>query len=138
MNRIKLLDCTLRDGGYVNNWEFGNYVISAVVQKLLNAGIDVIEGGYLSKKAAGSPDCARYKDMQDCQRFYVQGKAVEQNYAVMINYGEFPIEELPLADQYSPILRVAFHKKDIDKAFEYLEEVEKLGYRFFVQPMGAR
>ncbi|MFR2154146.1 MAG: hypothetical protein ACLS48_05230 [[Eubacterium] siraeum] len=48
MKRIRILDCTLRDGGYINNWKFGYENIKDTVRRLIQAGIDIIEAGYLS------------------------------------------------------------------------------------------
>ena len=45
---IKILDCTLRDGGYVNNWEFGKCNIENIISKLSSSNIEVIECGFLS------------------------------------------------------------------------------------------
>ena len=42
-NRIKVLDCTLRDGGYVNDWKFGDDNAKAIVNELSSTGIDYIE-----------------------------------------------------------------------------------------------
>lgn len=137
MQNIKLLDCTLRDGGYVNNWKFEEKNISLIVQKLIQSGIEIIECGYLSILDAGSPDVARYSSIKDMNRAYAATKSKNQTYAVMINFGEYPAELLEDADEDSPIIRVAFHKKDLDKAFEYFYILKEKGYRFFVQPMGA-
>lgn len=137
MQNIKLLDCTLRDGGYVNNWEFGQPVITRIVQKVLLSGVDVIELGYLSTKDAGDPNVARYSSISDISRAYTANKMACQDYAVMINYGEYPTEMLPVAEIDSPILRVAFHKNNLEGAFEYFERLKELGYRFFIQPMGV-
>ena len=49
---IKILDCTLRDGGYVNNWEFSKSQISKIVSALEKSNIDIIELGYLDDKKA--------------------------------------------------------------------------------------
>lgn len=49
MKKIRILDCTLRDGGYVNNWKFGFENIKDTVKRLIQAGIDIIEVGYLIK-----------------------------------------------------------------------------------------
>ena len=46
MNNIYLLDCTLRDGGYVNNWEFGEENIIEVARKVVQAGVEIIECEY--------------------------------------------------------------------------------------------
>jgi 4-hydroxy 2-oxovalerate aldolase len=43
MNRIKVLDCTLRDGGYVNNWEFGENNIKSIINKLSASELEIVE-----------------------------------------------------------------------------------------------
>lgn len=137
MNNIYLLDCTLRDGGYVNNWEFGEENIIEVARKVVQAGVEIIECGYLSTKNAGNKNVARYTNIQDVSRAYAPAKSTHQDYAVMVNYGEYPESLLEMASESSPIIRVAFHKKDLEGAFEYFESLKKKGYRFYVQPMGA-
>ena len=47
MKIIKLLDGTLRDGGYVNDWRFGKYGILNTISSLEEAGIDIIELGFI-------------------------------------------------------------------------------------------
>lgn len=137
MKNISILDCTLRDGGYVNNWVFGQQVINKIVRKIFLSGIEIAELGYLSTKDSGNPDVARYSSVDDIRRAFVANKNADQSYAVMINLGEYPLELLPKAKKDDPIFRVAFHKKDIDKAFDYFDGLSKLGYRFFIQPMGV-
>lgn len=137
MKNITLLDCTLRDGGYVNNWRFGKENIEKIVQKIIQAGVEIVECGYLSTKDSGNTDAARFNSMQDVKRAYTSAKSIHQSYAVMVNFGEYPAELLENADKNSPIIRVAFHKKDLDKAFTYFYELKRKGFRFYVQPMGA-
>ena len=43
---LNLLDCTLRDGGYYNNWEFNDKLVNSYVSKLRKSKIDVIEIGF--------------------------------------------------------------------------------------------
>lgn len=50
MSNINILDCTLRDGGYVNNWRFGNERMKAIFDNLTDAGIDYIEIGFLDER----------------------------------------------------------------------------------------
>ena len=47
MADIKLLDCTLRDGGYVNNWQWGFGSARRIIQTLTRAGVDIVEVGFL-------------------------------------------------------------------------------------------
>ena len=48
MSNIQILDCTLRDGGYVNDWQFGEKTIKGVVKDLADAKVDIIEIGFLT------------------------------------------------------------------------------------------
>ena len=49
-NNISLLDCTLRDGGYITKWDFGEEVIKGVAQALVDANLEYVEVGYLNNK----------------------------------------------------------------------------------------
>ena len=49
-NGIKVLDCTMRDGGYYNNWDFPKAVVESYVSAMSSAGIDIIEIGLRSLK----------------------------------------------------------------------------------------
>ena len=48
MSKINLLDCTLRDGGYLNDWNFGHDNIINIFERLVSAGVDIIEVGFLN------------------------------------------------------------------------------------------
>ena len=43
MGKIQLLDCTLRDGGYLNDWAFGHNNIVTIFERLVSAGLDIVE-----------------------------------------------------------------------------------------------
>ena len=47
MAEIKLLDCTLRDGAYIVDGKFGESAIKGIISMLQNAGVDMIECGWL-------------------------------------------------------------------------------------------
>ena len=46
MAKIKILDCTLRDGGYYNNWDFDHELVELYLKSMEDASIDVIEIGF--------------------------------------------------------------------------------------------
>ena len=48
MKQVKLLDCTLRDGGYVNNWQFGRETIRDMLYRFAKSGADIVECGFLT------------------------------------------------------------------------------------------
>ena len=50
MNRVQILDCTLRDGGYCNQWKFGEKNKKIIVNGLCDANTDIIECGYLTEQ----------------------------------------------------------------------------------------
>ena len=64
---IRLLDCTLRDGGHIIQGKFGEMVIKNVIEKLVEAGIDIIEVGFLWDTICGT-DTARYYTIADVKR----------------------------------------------------------------------
>ena len=62
MGKVYLLDCTLRDGGYVNDWRFGEKAIKEIGRKLAQAGIEIFEVGFI-KGDTYDPDRAVYPDV---------------------------------------------------------------------------
>ena len=50
MSKIMILDCTLRDGGYINGWYFGERTIKKIISKLSKSNIDIIECGFLEEE----------------------------------------------------------------------------------------
>ena len=54
--RIKVLDCTIRDGGLCNNWHFEHSLVQRVFRSLADAGIDYMEVGYQTAKGVFDRD----------------------------------------------------------------------------------
>ena len=61
---VQILDCTLRDGGYINNWEFGRRAIASILDKLEAGVIDIIECGFLTSRPRGE-DCSLFRSPGD-------------------------------------------------------------------------
>ena len=53
--RIKVLDCTIRDGGICNQWDFDHGMVRCVFDALLEGGIDYMEVGYKTKAGVFDP-----------------------------------------------------------------------------------
>jgi len=102
---IKLLDCTLREGGYVNNWEFGADNIENILISLENAGIDFIECGYL-KSVSYSHDKTLFNTLSDFAK--LSHTHTSSKLVLMINYGEYDIKDIP--NNINIIFRIAFKK----------------------------
>lgn len=136
MNKIHILDCTLRDGGYCNQWRFGFDNKRKIINGLLKSNIDIIECGYLTDKVLPDRETTQFTSLDEANVFLPisNGTCI---YAVMINYGEYAIEKIPYYQKKEGIegIRVAFHKRDADEAIEFCRKVKEKGYKVFVQPM---
>lgn len=82
---IKILDCTLRDGGYVNNWNFGFNVISHLNECLARSGVDFVEIGFL-QKCTYDNNKTLFNDILDFNNI-LQNKSSDTKYLGMITYG---------------------------------------------------
>ena len=135
--KIDLLDCTLRDGGYVNNWQFGGKTIKGIKHQLENSNIDMIELGFLrlEKYNSNRSIFSKAKDLSDI----MQTKKKNILYSVMIEGGEtsalFPIKNL-LSPQETKIdyIRVCTWKRLMKEHFSYINSIVKKGYKVSIQP----
>ena len=85
MATIKLLDCTLRDGGYLNDWKFGYDEIITVFERLVSAGIDVIEIGFLDERRTYDKNRTILPDVLSVNRTF-DGMDKKQAYISAIDF----------------------------------------------------
>ena len=130
-----ILDCTLRDGGYCNKWEFGRNNIKKIIKGLDDANIDIIECGFLTNKIEYCENRSKYTDIAQLKNFIRKNKDVNSMLVVMVNCNEYDLNELPMNDGIIDGIRLAFHKKDIAKAMKDCSIIINKGYKLFVQPM---
>lgn len=133
MKKIEVLDCTLRDGGYVNNWNFGTNNIKEIINGLSNSGIDYIECGFISDNKTYDENKTIFPQIKLLNNFLNEkGKT---KLALMMLPHEYDINFLPNIDRECPIIiRLSFHKCDFNKAVDYAKEIKKKGYELFFQP----
>ncbi len=135
MNEIRILDCTLRDGGYCNEWRFGYENITRIIKSLVEADLDIIECGFLTEKIAYEKESSRFQSVEQIAGVIPENRAGKV-FVAMVNYGEFDIRNLPFCDGTSVNgLRIAFHKENMDEALELCRQVQEKGYQVFVQAM---
>ncbi|MBE0491145.1 MAG: aldolase catalytic domain-containing protein [Sulfurospirillum sp.] len=136
MNKIKILDCTLRDGGYVNDWAFKNPHIQKILKALDASHVDIIECGYLNDKMGMPNNSTLFDSTVTVDKVLASLSKSDVEKVIMINFGDFDVKNLPPKEQTSiDGIRLAFHKKDIDKAFETAYKIKELGYKLYFQPM---
>lgn len=132
---IKILDCTLRDGGYNNNWEFGENNILKIYKGLVESKIDIIECGFYTQKGEPTSDQSIFTSLDGISE-YLNTSANDCLSVCMINYGDYEIDDIPIRKEtYIDGIRVAFHKSDRFEALEYCDKLIKKGYKVFIQPM---
>lgn len=130
---ILLLDCTLRDGGYINDWSFGRDNISFIIDNLEQSNVDFIEVGYLNDGVKNDTNSTKF-NFQGLDNFNIKNS---DNKICMIDFGTVNIDNLPDYDSSSNIrgIRLAFHRKDLKEALDYAKKLKEKGYLLFVQPM---
>lgn len=135
MNRVHVLDCTLRDGGYCNQWQFGFNNIRKITQGLIEANIDIIECGFLENKVAYDSEITKFTSVEELATVIPKDRN-GKIFVAMINYGEYNIEDLPEYDGSSiEGIRVAFHKKNLIESLELCKHIKEKGYKVFIQAM---
>ena len=134
MKNIQLLDCTLRDGGYLNDWRFGYTNTVSIFERLVDAGVDIIETGFLDDRRPFDIDRTIFPDTKSADRIY--GSLDKKNALVvgMIDFGTCAIENLaPCEESYLDGIRVIFKKGKMHPAMEFCRQVKALGYKVFSQ-----
>lgn len=133
MSNIKVLDCTLRDGGYINDWNFGREKAKIIVSLLQKANLDYIEVGFITTKKS-TKDQTLLDSFNKIKTFLPE-KDDKNRLFGMITYGEFPIEQVPdVKDSAVQGIRVIFKKAKREEALEYCKEIKKKGYKLFINP----
>jgi len=129
---IKLLDCTLRDGAYVNNSIFGAPCIQGIIKKSQKANIDVIECGWL--KNDPHKDGSTYYHVPDDMRKYCSKKDPSKTYVVMIDWDRYDLDNLPDYDGNSiDAVRVVFPHGKHREGIAVASKVKEKGYKVFLQ-----
>lgn len=136
MGNYSILDCTLRDGGYINNFDFGYLTIKSIINKLVSANTDIVECGFLQ---SGKTDKNRtlFGSVEMIKNL-IEQKNQNTLYVAMIAYGDISQDEISMCDGTSiDGIRLTFHKNQIDEAFEFGKELMRKNYKVFMQPVGT-
>ncbi len=136
--KIKVLDCTIRDGGLINNHDFDFRFVREVYKALSEAGVDYMEIGYKnSKKLFSEKEFGNWKfcDDDDIKRV-IDGIESRTKISIMVDVDRVDIEDV-LPRKQSPVsmIRVASYVKDIDKAIYLVNHFADKGYETTVNIM---
>jgi 4-hydroxy 2-oxovalerate aldolase len=133
-HNIALLDCTLRDGGYVNDWKFGQNTLITVFERLSSANIDYIEVGFLDQRRPFDINRSIMPDTASAGIIYKNLDKRNSEVVAMIDYGTCDISHIqPKADSFLDGIRVIFKKHIMHEALAFCKELKQLGYKIFTQ-----
>jgi len=136
--KIKVFDCTIRDGGLVNNHDFDDRFVREVYKALSAAGVDYMEIGYKNSKRLFSPkDFGKWKfcDDSDIEKI-TAGIKSKTKISVMVDVDRVDIEDVkPKKESPVDMIRVASYVKDIDKAIYLVNHFSDKGYETTVNIM---
>ena len=134
MNQVELLDCTLRDGGYVNDWNFGHNNIVNLFERLVSSGVEYIEIGFLDQRMPFDIDRTITPDTNGMNTIYDGLNKGNSTIVGMIDYGTCAIENIaPCKDTIMDGIRVIFKKQKMHAAIAFCKQIKDLGYKVFVQ-----
>ena len=134
MRERLLLDCTLRDGGYINDWEFGHDNIVNIFERVICSGVDIIEIGFIDDRREFDINRSIMPDTDSIEKIYGRLKPGSTMVVGMIDYGTCDISHVkPCNESYIDGIRVIFKKEKMYDAMEYCGKLKKLGYKVFSQ-----
>jgi len=137
---IKVIDCTVRDGGLMNKWQFSDEFVRKTYEALCAAGVDYMEIGYLSSEGAFSRDemgpwkfCAE----SDLQRI-LGGEEKKIKFSAMADIGRIEHEDIPpKSDSSLDMVRVACYVHQVDSAIDLAHHCIDKGYEATINLMAV-
>jgi len=137
---IKVLDCTLRDGGLMNDHQFKHDFTCRVFKAINDAGVDYIEMGYKADESQFSRD--KFGPMKFCSEAdlekVINGEEKKSKISVMVDIGRVDPKCIPpKGESHVDMMRVASYVKDIDKAINLINEINAKGYETTINIMAV-
>jgi 4-hydroxy 2-oxovalerate aldolase len=138
--QIKVVDCTVRDGGLMNKWQFEDDFVRSVYRANAAAGIDYMEIGYLSSESAFSRTEYgpwRFCAETDIQRVVGSGER-KIKLAAMADIGRIEFDDIPSKSESSlDMVRVACYVHQVDAAIALAHHCLDKGYETTINLMAV-
>lgn len=138
MNALKVLDVTLRDGGCVNDFNFGQAYMEKILAAQEASGIEMIELGYIDEKKGSSSGRTQYVSEKVIPQCILKAKKKGVTYVAMMDYGKYDVNQLqPRTNEGIDGIRLAFHKKNCRDMVALARTILSKGYECYIQPMAT-
>lgn len=144
-NKIKLLDCTLRDGGCALEDAEKNHIPTEVfsekdrgyiADKLVESGVDIIELGSIEFTDSDKRGFAIYRDIESVSAVMPRKKNSCQLFTGFFRGPDRPLEDIPpCSDKTVDAVRVCLRYSELRRSVDYCRGLCEKGYKVFIQPM---
>lgn len=130
-NKVEILDCTLRDGGYVNDWQFGDNAAKDIVRLLSQTNVDYVEVGFI-KLCDYVANKIQFNKMDQITKLF---KPTKQKLSLIVEVGYgYPVSSFPERSENTvDLVRVIMWKRMLKEGMDYCRELKKRGYEVGVQ-----
>jgi 4-hydroxy 2-oxovalerate aldolase len=137
---VNLLDCTLRDGGYYNDWQFGIEFVNNYLDLISNQGIRYCEIGFRTTRDDGSLGVCAFSPETFPEKLKIPK---DINLGIMVNASEFVgISNFKLkrifvdaAESHYNFVRIAANQNELEGSLGLLEQFKLMGYKVFLNLM---
>lgn len=132
--KFEILDCTIRDGGYLNNWHFDKKFARELYRNISRTGVDFIEIGFrnIQEKDFG----IWYSTPEELinEMFHaVSGAAI----ALMVDEDSVDLSHIPqAAGSLVKMYRITCHRDRVLAAINLADKIKAKGYKVSLQLMG--
>lgn len=137
---IKVIDCTVRDGGLMNKWQFTDDFVRKVYTALTEANVDYMEIGYLSSESAFSRDEMgpwKFCTESDIKRI-IGNDEKKIKLSAMADIGRIDHDDIPMkSDSSLDMIRVACYAHQVDKAIDLAHHCMEKGYETTINVMAV-
>lgn len=144
MKNVRVLDCTLRDGGRIINCEFPDKEIYDIADRLANSKIDIIEVGFLRdhRTVNYQGNSTFFTDTDQIKKFIDKKKHPNTMFVAFIDFGMFDFDSLKPYDGKSiDGIRFGFTKKNYEENKEEIYHCARIikdkGYKLFIQGVNS-
>jgi 4-hydroxy 2-oxovalerate aldolase len=138
---IKVLDCTIRDGGLMNNHLFTDDQVRRIFRAANDSGVDYVELGYKADENQfnrGEFGPMKFCTEKDLENIIGDGDNLNCKISVMADIGRFnPADVIPASESYVDMMRIASYIKDIDKAIDLVNQIKAKGYETTINIMAV-
>jgi 4-hydroxy 2-oxovalerate aldolase len=132
----KIVDCTVRDGGLVNDWDFTPEFVAELYTALNTAGVEYMEVGYKNSPKLLKGDAGPWRFLDDS---YLKSIITNKDFtklSALVDIGRVDEDDiLPREDSLLDLIRVACYVSDVGKGIDLAKKFNERGYETSINIM---